>query len=93
MVVVVVVVVNDGASVESEAGRCKCGNTTNLLWKLSSFLVRLCSIKMCRFRSSIFGDESGSTGGFIVVVDVVVDIFVPDFNANGMMTLTLSAKS
>lgn len=36
--------------------RCRWGNTTNLLWKFSSFFVRFCSIKMCRLRSSMFGD-------------------------------------
>lgn len=87
------IVVLVGAIVASVVGRCRFGNTTNLLWKLSSFFVRLWSIRMWRFRSSIFGEESGNTGGFIVDVVVVVDIFIPDFRASGMMILVLSTKS
>lgn len=91
--VVLVVLGTIVVTTESVAGRCKCGKTTNLLWKLSSFLVKLCSIKIWRFRSSIFGDESGKTGGFVVVVVVVVVTLVAAFNASGIIILVLSEMS
>lgn len=106
LVVVVVVVVDaigvggsdDAVDGDPSNERCKLGNTTNLLWKFSSFLVRFWSMSMWRFKSSMFGEVSGKIGGFLVLVvvadavaAVVVLVAVPcaagdaTFNANGII--------